>query len=134
MKQTSTHKKKYHSSIWPFAVALALAACSRNIVYSHYEHIVIDEWDRQDTVHFCVPVASAGVYNVAMGLRVNSLYPYTQLAVRARQTTQKGGHTSTETLCLDITDDEGKVQGEGLNAFYYEAALPPAQLADGATT
>ena len=106
------------------AVALAsLASCSRRPVYSHYEAVAQEGWYRTDTLRFTCPIRQAGQYHVRLGLRASTLFPFTQLTLIARQQACKSGRCHADTLTLDITDNEGNINGEGVSIHQYEVPL-----------
>jgi len=113
--------------------ALLLASCSQLPIYSHFEHVGDEGWERTDTLHFQIPLKEAGTYSLLLGLRTNSLYPYTQLTIISRQHLQTGTFSRVDTLTIDITDQEGNTKGEGLNIQTYNTQLPTLTV-DSANT
>ena len=108
-------------------MALAVAACSNLPAYSHYEHIDGD-WRRDDTITFTTAVRDSANYNLTIGLRTTSAYPYTQLTVNVdiRSTLHHQPSTINHqptTLTIDITDSEGEMQGNGTTIHQYDVPL-----------
>ncbi len=95
------------------AVALALASCNRLPIYNHYQHISLQGWQQDDSLHFVVPVEQTGTYQVLVNIRATSIYPYTQLTLDVHQNKPKN---YSERVCIDITDDKGNLK-TGSNAF-----------------
>ena len=56
------------------AGCLLLGACQqRDVVYTHYEHVSNDGWERMDTIHFSVPsIKETGNYHQQLMLRTNN--------------------------------------------------------------
>lgn len=111
------------------AVALALSSCNRQTIYSHYEPVDIDGWERSDTLWFYAGGLTKGCYNEQVGLRINGNYPFKDLSLVVEQrllSTQT--IIKCDTLNLAITDDDGFFQGEGLSLLQYETDLGTISL------
>lgn len=67
------------------AVALALSSCNRQTIYSHYEPVDIDGWERSDTLWFYAGGLTEGCYNEQVGLRINGNYPFKDLSLVVEQ-------------------------------------------------
>ena len=116
-------------------VVFTLAGCSGGgYRYSHYETIGPQGWERTDTLHFtAAPVKHYGTYTEEVGLRTTSLYPFMQLTLIVYQEAKPSGFSRTDTINARMTDDEGRVTGEGINHYQYLFPLPPVALAAGDT-
>mgnify|MGYP002526435807 CR=1 FL=1 len=112
------------------AAALAMTSCSRLPIYSQYQHIDSEGWEKTDTLHFTIPVKQQGQYDIQLGMRTDSYYPYTQVKVVVNQKTQKTLTEHTDTLTIDITDTEGNIQGKGLSIYQYSFPLHQVILND----
>lgn len=108
------------------AALVMMTSCSRLPIYSHFETVGADGWDRTDTLRFIVPIPHDGIYVMHLDLRADSRYPYTQLML-----TVLTPHPLPFTI--DITDEEGNFQGRGSGIFQYTVALPSNQLTKGDT-
>ena len=54
-------RNKHLLTILILAVAAILTGCDRRTVYSHYEHVPLEGWEKIDTIFFEVPpVKEAG--------------------------------------------------------------------------
>lgn len=115
------------------AAALAFSSCGRRPLYSHFESTGPDGWDITDTLRFAVPISESGTYTMRLDLRANSHYPYTQILLTASQQAQRSKADRTDSLCFNITDDEGNFLGRGTTVFQYAATLTPATLQKGDT-
>ena len=64
-KKIKLMKKNVCTLFFMVALAiLALAACHTNTVYDHYNHTLIDGWDKNDTLIYHVPkIKEGGVYD-----------------------------------------------------------------------
>lgn len=113
--------------------ALAIANCGRRPVYSHFEPVSTEGWNKSDTLCFMAPVSDGGLYNITMGLRANSTYPYTNIAMSVDIRTSKTGKSITSLVSLDITDEDGNMQGSGLGTHQMESPLPSIDTEPGDT-
>lgn len=122
-------KRKNNILIYLFAaVALAMASCNRLPIYSHYEHVGDEGWSRTDTLHFHIGVKEPGTYNVMLGLRANSSFPYTQIMLVVHSKEMKDKTEQVDSLLLDITDTEGHVLGNGISFYQYNQQLTTVSM------
>ena len=63
------------------AAQLILTSCSRQMVYSHYENVGKEGWERWDSVSYVVPIREDGTYAEDVGIRSTRLYPFMNIAV-----------------------------------------------------
>ena len=116
-------------------LTMAMAACvEAGQTYSTYKSVGSEGWQREDTVAITVgPVMHGGSYAEELGLRTNSRYPFTELAMIVAQQARPSGFSRTDTLCVRLTDDSGYVTGEGISHYQYLFPIPAAMLAEGDT-
>ncbi len=110
------------------ALCITIASCGQRPVYSHYEHLSSDGWLRDSVLTFTTTVADSARYALTMGLRATNDYPYTQLTVTTRCQTCRSAIDRTDTVTIDITDDEGNILGKGTTIFSYDMPLTPVLL------
>ena len=128
--------RRKNSTLLGLCLALALivgGGCGQRPVYSHFEPVSSQGWQREDTLHFSCRVKKAKTYRALLSLRTTMRYPYTQLTVIAHQHAKAGTERRTDTLTLDITDQEGNVKGNGISIFHYGAMLKSVDLKAGDT-
>jgi len=113
------------------AMALAVAACSRLPVYSHYEHIDGESWRRDDTLTFTTTVRDSANYHLILGLRATNAYPYKQLTVNVDVKVNENEELSP--LTIDITDAEGEMQGSGNTIYSYDVPIGDVVLGSNDT-
>ena len=113
------------------AMALAVAACSRLPVYSHYEHIDGESWRRDDTLTFTTTVRDSANYHLILGLRATNAYPYKQLTVNVDMKVNEDEKLSP--LTIDITDAEGEMQGSGNTIYSYDVPIGDVVLGSNDT-
>ena len=106
------------------AVALALSSCNRNTIYSHYEPVDIDGWERNDTLSFCASTASDSIFSEQLGLLISSSYPFKDLSlIIKQQLLHPDLAIKNDTLNLMLANEDGTFQGKGLNTFHYDIDL-----------
>lgn len=116
------------------AMALAVAACSRLPVYSHYEHIDGESWRRDDTLTFTTTVRDSANYHLILGLRATNAYPYRQLTVNVDITSHHSPLTTHHSpLTIDITDAKGEMQGSGNTIYSYDVPIGDVVLGSNDT-
>ena len=113
------------------AMALAVAACSRLPVYSHYEHIDGESWRRDDTLTYTTTVRDSANYHLILGLRATNAYPYRQLTVNVDMKVNENEELSP--LTIDITDAEGEMQGSGNTIYSYDVPIGDVVLGSNDT-
>lgn len=114
------------------AVALVLTSCNRQIIYTHYEPVSIDGWNRDEPVVFSIqPVEEEGTYTEHFGLRASSIYPFTHLTLVIKQEVIPSGAVKQDIVNLQLTDDEGFPQGSGINHFQYDLPTMSITLQKG---
>lgn len=108
------------------AVALTLISCNRQMVYSHYESISTEGWERGDGKSYVVPIREDGTYAEEVGIRSTRIYPFMNLALIVSQEAVQSGIHRTDTLYIDLTDEEGRADGEGIS--YRQVSVPAATI------
>ena len=112
------------ASVWLILMLTLTTACHRRPIYSHYEPVDIDNWQRDDTLHFIVPqIAETGCYRETLGLRANLSYPFTSLLLIIRQQAIPSGTSRCDTMMVDLIDKDGKSLGHGISHFQYDIPL-----------
>jgi gliding motility-associated lipoprotein GldH len=108
------------------AAQLVLTSCSRQMVYSHYENVGTEGWERSDSVAYVVPIREDGMYEEEVGIRSTRIYPFMDIAVVISQEAQPSGMHRRDTVCFNLTDDEGHGKGEGIS--YRQVSAPAASI------
>ena len=109
-------------------------ACKQRPVYSHYESVSVDDWQRDDTLHFMVVRGvEDGCYREMLGLRANLSYPFTSLSLIVRQCVRPSGASRCDTLLVPLINMDGKALGRGVSHFQYDIPLDDIVLCAGDT-
>ena len=94
------------------AVLIMLASClDDNRVYDHYEHISIEGWEHNDTLHFAIPPQREGTYNLCIGLRTTPAYPYQDICMVMESTINRT-KTRKEKLKCHLMSPDGRIKGK----------------------
>ena len=129
------------------AMALAVAACSRLPIYSHYEHIDGESWRRDDTLTFTTTVRDSANYHLILGLRATNAYPYKQLIVNVDVKVNENDNENENQnenqneklsplpspLTIDLTDAEGDMLGSGGTIYSYDVTMGDVVLGSSDT-
>ena len=109
-------------------------ACHQRPIYSHYEPVDIDGWQRDDTLHFTVTqVAESGYYHETLGLRAHLSYPFTSLSLIVRQQTIPSGISRCDTVMISLINSDGMPLGSGVSHFQYDIPLEDMPIEAGDT-
>ncbi len=101
--------------IWLCMLALCFSACHEHVVYHHYEPIANAEWEREDTLSFCIPaMKDGGNYDAQIELRADGSYPYQNLHMIVECSVMPKGLVKYDTLVCLLSDDKGHATGEGI--------------------
>lgn len=106
-----------------------LAACTKGKIYHHYNHTPIAGWEKVDTLTFNIPkVAEKGRYSTDLGLRINSMYPFTRLTLIVEQTVFPSHQRQIDTLNCKLIDSKGFAKGQGISHYQYKFPVSQMQL------
>ena len=125
-------RNKHLLTILILAVAAVMTGCNHKTVYSHYEHVPQEGWDKPDTLFYEVPpVKEAGTYQEEIGIRTDISFPFQSIAlVIAQDIYPKGKHLQTVKNCV-LYDETGKERGNGISRFQNVVPLTDIQLEKG---
>ena len=108
------------------------ASCHRGVIYSHYEHVSNDGWERTDTMHFYVsPVKNAGVYKQQLLLRTDNELPFLNLSVIVEQDVLPRGLKLRRRINCPLVEKNGHVMGNGISCYQYAFDLDDVELYEG---
>lgn len=113
-----------------------LVSCQDHRVYDHFEHTPLTGWEKNDSQFFNIPqIVNEDNYNLNLGLRISSIYPYQSLTLIVRQTvypkTEKKGkghqtsavqpqRTYVDTMNCRLISPDGKSRGKGIGSIQYQ--------------
>lgn len=105
------------------SVVMALVACQSRFAYDHYRSVSIDGWNRTDTLDFVVGRIPSGNYDMSVGFRATSEYPYKELgfditcSVYATGRNKPGKAPKAKTIHkrvkCSVFNDNGQLAGRG---------------------
>ncbi|MCR5680063.1 MAG: gliding motility lipoprotein GldH [Prevotella sp.] len=123
-------RRKSSSAVLAMALAIVAtvaASCSRSTVYSHFEPIPQEGWERAKTLSFAVgPLADSVGCQEVLGLRVTSFYPYTDIVLIISQQALLSGLRCTDTVALPLVNEHGQSLGTGIGSQQF--TLPLRQM------
>lgn len=95
---------------------LLLASCQERRIYSHYESIDIEAWDKSHELELVMPpLSERGVYQEEIGIRYSKLYPYMFLQLIVEQTVFPQQKKYTDTIRCDMMNEHGILKSRGIN-------------------
>ena len=112
------------STIAFMAVALTLTSCNRQMIYSHYENIDDEGWNRNDTICFEIPNNRDGSYTEILGLRTRGDYPFSNLTLIICQHSNTQESINADTVNIETMSETGIPKGSGTNYRQIDIPLP----------
>ncbi len=125
-----------HLAVAVFATAM-LVACYPNTSYYHYDAIDLHGWDRAEVLEYNVPpVTEDGYYVEEIGIRADASFPYRSLCLVVDQwiihtVKKEPGTFKSDTVSIDIYDQEGQSVGRGVNLRQYAYPFRSVRLQQG---
>lgn len=111
---------------------LLLPSCTDGVVYDEYKHTSISGWEKNDTLSFITSkMQHGGEYEMDLGLRVNSEYPFTDIRLIVEQTVYPSNKLHADTLDCVLTDKRGNFTGQGVSYFQYTFPVSKLSLLRG---
>ncbi|MCR4920960.1 MAG: gliding motility lipoprotein GldH [Bacteroidaceae bacterium] len=107
-------------------------ACSRPALVHSFLPVPEDGWRRTDTLVFPLPPAQDEAQcSLYVGLRLHNRFPLREvwLGIEHRMGTDEGW--SCDTLCLRLSDEKGRLSGQGINLLQYEVAAGSLHMPAG---
>ena len=112
--------------------ALMVSACHRGVIYSHYEHVDNDGWERNDTMHFYIPcVKESGVYQQQVMLRTDNSLPFLGISVIVEQEILPRGEHKRKRIYCPLVENNGQVMGNGISCYQYSFKVDSLELYEG---
>ena len=106
------------------AILLSLTtACHRRPAILQYQSLPLQGWRASDTLRFAIDSLSvAARYNLHAAVRTSAARPYAfrQLVLEVRQQWHPDSCTQIDTVEVQISAPDGKVEGNGVAMFTYE--------------
>ena len=113
------------------------ASCFQKTHFFEYKSINIDGWERNDFVDYRVKaVEEDGFYTEIIGVRANNDYPFKTLSLIINQnvvsnTNMRRNSFKSDTLTIDIYDNEGMINGSGVNLHQFEIPFKTMKMQKG---
>ena len=131
-----------------------LNACQDDLVFSHYESIPPEGWEKDEPLTITIPTQDADADGTLyIGMRNSTEYSFQSISVRMETTIfhnarahtgnaettishnarQHTGDTETTNRTIDISlfAKNGKSKGDGISMFQTETPVTPIHLASG---
>jgi len=106
------------------AAVLLVVGCKQKTVYHNYEHTATTGWEKNDTLFFYVPAAQqSGELSEEVELRTTNNYPFLSVSLIITRTTFPNKLSQTDTLYCTLADENGNIQGRGVNYYQHRFHL-----------
>lgn len=128
--------KRYTLYIIALAAVIAgLVSCKGNHVYDSYRDIDYNGWNRADTLDFDVGKVPAGTYDICLGFRATTAYPYKELGFDLVWTTYPSGKVYRKSVKCNVFDDNGHMLGNsGISSDDFLFRVGTISIAKGDST
>ncbi len=90
-----------------------LTGCNNGRAYDRYRALDIEGWDRSDTVDFNASRLTPGTYDMYVGFRATSSYPFRDLGININWTVYPSGKSFHKTVRCNVFDNNGHMSGRG---------------------
>lgn len=118
---------------------MIVCGCEDARVYDHYEDIDIDGWARNDTLKFNIDPQPAGMYDVRVGIRATSAFPYEDISLimdcnvyAKKKGKWMSSGTKSDTLRCKLVSQNGSLQGDnGISSNQMLFYVMPLRLRQG---
>lgn len=101
--------------------AMMAAACQHDTLLHTYLPVEGRQWLRSDTAVFALPeMEETGSYDLTLGLRIGSCFPYQSVYVLVEQRLTNPVEVRRDTLCLQLADAEGHLRENGITLLQHE--------------
>jgi len=113
-------------------VGLFTISCNRQVIYTHYNHVDNDGWERSDTMHFCIPaVKQTGTYHQQFMLRTNNSLPFLGVSVIVEQEVFPTTRKFRKRIDCNLVKENGRILGSGISNYQYTFDLDSILLNEG---
>ena len=115
------------------AGCLFIGACQQgSIIYTHYEHVNNDGWERNDTIHFIIPpIKEAGTYSQQLMLRTNNELPFLGISVIVDQYIYPRQRKLRKRVDCTLVEKNGHIKGNGISCYQYKFNIDSITLNEG---
>lgn len=112
--------------------AMLFVACDHRTVYDRYQSTALAGCEKNDTLSFTIPpLKDAATYSALLGVRTTDAYPFTAITLIVEQEIMPAHRLVTDTLCCNLTDEQGNMLGEGISYRQYQFDICKLQLQEG---
>lgn len=97
---------------------LFITCTTPNVIYHVYQSVNPKGWERQDTLHFSIPIEVESKYLLELEIRHLTDYEYKELKLALCHNLMDSTKRATDSLCISMANDEGRWQGIGIGSIY----------------
>lgn len=116
-------------------LSLLCMACTHHTLVHSFRSIPEEGWRRTDTLIFTLPTTlDDAEYALYIDLRLHNRFPYRELWLAVEHGVAGERGSICDTLCCHLSDQEGKLSGQGINLLQYETRAGTLPLQAGRQT
>ncbi|MES2679812.1 MAG: gliding motility lipoprotein GldH [Bacteroidota bacterium] len=117
-KGTIRQKRRTGLAVVCLVLALVMASCNKNVVYSKYQTFSANEWYAKDKAVFDVDITDTqSLNNISLMVRHADSYPYSNLYLFVT-TKYPDGKVLSDTMEIILATQKGEWQGSGAGDIY----------------
>lgn len=99
------------------AALMMLSSCDSNLGYDRYRSVNVDGWNRADTLDFDAGRLTPGTYQMLVGFKATTTFPYKDLGINIDYTVYPAKKTVHKFIKCNVFDDSGHMTGNsGISA------------------
>lgn len=125
-------RKSSYTLLYYIGAVLLFLSCDSRTTYSHYQHVNVTGWEKNDAIVYEIPPAPQdGVYQETVGIRIARSFPFMGLSLIVDQTVYPSMRSYSDTLNCKLIDEEGNVHGQGISHYQFSFPIDTIHLHKG---
>lgn len=97
---------------------LFIACTTSNVIYHSFHAVNPKGWEKQDTLHFSIPIEIEEKLLLELEVRHLSYYKYRELKLSLCYNLMDSTIIETDSLCITLANDKGRWNGIGIGSIY----------------
>lgn len=111
-------------TLFALIAVLTFTACDKAMVYSHYEHVPYEGWNKNEPLQFSIDTLKASdTYAMTLGIRMTGEYPFRNLHMVVEQTVFPSMTVLVDKIKCTTVDKQGNMLGHGVSTYEYNIPL-----------
>ncbi|NLZ73918.1 MAG: gliding motility lipoprotein GldH [Bacteroidales bacterium] len=97
---------------------LFIMCTTSNVIYHSFQSINPKGWEKQDTIHFSIPIETEEQLLLEIEIRHITDYKYKELKLALTHNLMDSTTTKTDSLSITLANDEGRWKGIGIGSIF----------------